>query len=50
MPVQGADPYDIRLWFGSGATTYQWRKNGVDIPGATGFTYNFDSVSAVRCR
>lgn len=29
----------------SGAMTYQWQKDGVDVPGATSSTYTVDSVS-----
>ncbi|MBE2215631.1 MAG: family 43 glycosylhydrolase [Opitutaceae bacterium] len=31
---------------GSGALTYQWRLDGIDIPGATGATYTIPSVQA----
>ncbi len=31
---------------GSGPFTYQWLKNGTDIPGATGSTYSISSVSS----
>ena len=31
---------------GSGSISYQWRKNGSDIPGATGSTYSIASASA----
>ena len=36
----------------SGATpfTYQWRKNAVDIPGATASSYSIASTAAGRCR
>jgi len=33
---------------GTGTITYQWRRNGVNIPGATARTYTIDSVSAAN--
>lgn len=31
---------------GSGVFTYQWKKNGVDIPGATAKSYRIPAVAA----
>ena len=33
---------------GSGTLSYQWRRNGADIPGATGSTLTIPSISALR--
>lgn len=45
QPLEGSKFVLAVVATGSPAPTYQWRKNGADIPGATSSTITFNSIS-----